>query len=98
MVSVRLHLAVLAAAVCLCLGAAPSAHAVTPPKRCGAVEVKGKRYSVRAHRVTCRFARRWTRRYLRSGSRPSGWRCRRYSGTSIKFICRRAGRDYYAIR
>jgi hypothetical protein len=84
---------------CLWLAAAPTgAQAVTSPKSCGTIEVKGKRYAVRAHVTGCAFARRWSRRYLRRGARPSGWSCQRYSGTSIKFTCRRPGRSYYAVK
>jgi len=94
----RFRLLAATVAVCGFLVAAPAASAVTPPKRCGTVTANGKRYQVRAHVVRCTFARRWSRRYLRAGSRPRGYSCQRYSGSRIKFICRRSGRSYYALR
>jgi hypothetical protein len=30
---------------------------------------------VTAEHVTCRFARRWTRRYTKHGKKPKGWTC-----------------------
>ena len=84
--------------LCACLLGAPGADAVTTPRTCGKIEVRGKSYLVKAHIVGCRKARRWSSRYLRTGARPSGWRCRRYPGSSIPFVCSRAGKDFYAIR
>jgi hypothetical protein len=87
------------AALGLAFGPAP-ASGVVPTKRCGTISVKGKRYSARAHIVSCPFAKRWASRYLATRRRPSGWRCRRYNPreTKIAFVCRRRGTDYYAVR
>lgn len=94
----RSALFALLAALLIVAAAAPAGHATTEPKICGKITVRDRDYAVRAHLVSCDFARRWSRRYLRNRSKPSGWRCERYSGTSIKFVCRRGGKDYYVIR
>ena len=84
-------------ALVMVIGAAP-ASAVVPTKACGKVSVRGKGFNVRGHRVACDFARRWSARFLARGSRPRGWSCRRYRGSRIRFVCRRGGSDYYAVR
>jgi hypothetical protein len=68
-------------------------------KNCGVVSnVKGGRdYRVRANGVTCDFARKWSRRYIRRGRRRRGWSCSRPTG-KITFYCRREGKYYYAQR
>lgn len=81
------------------IGAAP-AQAAVPPTKCGTIEVEGKRYKVRGHKVSCEFAKRWSKHFLRRGHRPDGWTCTRYSPgeSSIAFNCRKGGKDYYAVR
>jgi hypothetical protein len=90
-----LALAVLAPA----LAPAP-AEATVPPTKCGKIKANGKKFKVRGHRVGCDFARRWSKRFLKRGKRPTGWSCRRYppKQTKIAFTCRKGGKDYYAIR
>lgn len=94
-----LLLPLLAIAVLALPAAAP---AVVPPKDCGRIEVKSKRYGIKADGVTCRFARRTSKAYLRTGAKPgSGWSCRRYkkSETSLAFRCEKGTtRSVYAIR
>ena len=81
------------------LAAAPAAGTV-PPTDCGLTTVKGKRYDIKTHLVTCRRGKPWARTYLRSGRKPKGWQCKDYSArlTKFRFICRRGGRDFLAIR
>jgi hypothetical protein len=76
-------------------GQAPAGHA----KNCGVIlNVRGDRdYRVRANRVSCDFARTWSKRYIRRGKRPSGWSCSRPGG-NITFYCKRGGKYYYAQR
>jgi hypothetical protein len=90
-------MALTAAAFALTSGVAS---AVVPTKACGTLSAKGKSYKVRGHLVGCNFARLWTSRYLKSGRRPTGWRCRRYSAreSRIAFVCRKGGTDFYAVR
>ena len=63
--------------------------AAVPAKACGTVGSKGKRYSVRAHLITCDSARTKARAYLSNGSKPRGWRCVRYNPkvTRVVFQC-----------
>jgi hypothetical protein len=87
----------LAASLLPVLTAAPAqaAHA----RNCGVIEnVKGKRdYRVRASGVRCKFARKWSRRHIRSGARPGGWTCSGPTG-NITFYCRKGSAYYYAQR
>ena len=79
--------AILALAVAL-PAAAP---AIVPPKDCGTIEVRSKTHRIKADGVTCRFAKRGAKRYLRDGTRPgTGWKCRRYArSSSFSFKCNR---------
>lgn len=90
-------IAILACAVALAPG---PAGAYVTPKKCGTVRANGKEFAVRAHVVSCDFARPKSRAYLRYGRKPAGWSCRRYSAsvTRIAFVCRRGRKDFYAIR
>lgn len=67
-----------------------SAHVV---KRCGTIS--GGNYRVRARATTCRFARKWSAAYLRSGAKPSGYACSR-PGHGIALYCRKGNRQYWA--
>ncbi len=71
-------------------GGSPEASAHVT-KRCGTVG----NYRVRARAVSCRFARKWSRAYLRSGARPSGYACSR-PGHGIRLYCRKGARQYWA--
>ncbi|CAA9501440.1 MAG: hypothetical protein AVDCRST_MAG30-1941 [uncultured Solirubrobacteraceae bacterium] len=88
----------------LCLAAlvvavAP-AGAIVPPRDCGNTTVKGKRYNIKADQLSCSTAKPHARRYLSTGRRPSGYRCRNYSAgsTKLKFKCDRGVRSFFAIR
>ena len=83
----------------LLLTALPAA-ATVPPTNCGLTTVKGKRYDIKTHQVACRRGKPWARTYLRTGRKPKGYSCRNYSAkvTRFRFICRRGGRDFLAIR
>jgi hypothetical protein len=80
--------------------AAVPATATVPPTDCGLTRVKGHRYDIKTHLVTCKRGKPMARSYLRTGRRPKGWSCRNYSAkvTKFRFICRRGGRDFLAIR
>ena len=90
--------AVALAALLLLVFAAPSPAPVTP-RKCGEISVGSKRYLVKADQVRCRTAKRWARRYLNSGWRPSGYSCRPGStGSGLKFRCWKSQRTYFAIK
>jgi hypothetical protein len=82
------------------LALALPAFATVPPNNCGRTTVKGQRYEIKTHQVTCKRGKPMARTYLRSGRRPKGWSCRNYSAkvTKFRFICRRGARDFFAIR
>jgi len=79
-------LAALVAAGALAI-AAPAA--AVPAVGCGAIEVHHKRYSVRAHVLSCVLARRWSTAFLAHGTVPAGYDCQRYSPkiTRVRFLC-----------
>jgi hypothetical protein len=60
--------------------------AIPPPaeaRACGAVTARSHVFIVGgSDNLSCRFMRRWTRRFVRAGSKPVGWRCRRSSPQS----------------
>jgi hypothetical protein len=90
--------AVLAAFACAAI-LAPGAGATVPPKNCGTITVKSKRYQIKADQMRCTTAKTYSRRYLRSHSRPSGYSCRDYSSsTKLKFRCSKRVRVFFAIR
>jgi len=95
------HTGLLAALVALALAVtAPSAAAMpVEPKNCGMMKSAGKRYQVKSDQIRCKKARRWTRRYLRSGAEPRRYTCRSYdASTALRFRCSRGKRVFFAIR
>ena len=86
--------------MCLALAvAAGPAGAIVPPKNCGMQSVEGKRYQIKADQMRCTTAKTYSRRYLSTGRRPSGYSCRNYtSATKLKFRCARSVRVFFAIR
>jgi hypothetical protein len=49
-------------------------------------------------RTSCRFAKRWTPRWMRSRKAPSGYSCRNLS-IEVMFVCRASGKgSFYAER
>jgi len=87
------------AVVALAAVSAPRAGAVVPPKDCGMVTVKSKRYQIKADQMRCSTAKTYSRRYLGRHSRPSGYRCSDYSkSTKLRFRCSKNVRVFFAIR
>jgi hypothetical protein len=90
--------AVVLAALLLLVFAAPSPAPVAP-RKCGEITVSSKRYLIKADQIRCRTAKRWSRSYLSSGWRPSGYTCRNgSSGSQLKFRCWKRERTYFAIK
>jgi hypothetical protein len=78
---------------------ATGAGATVPPKDCGKITVKSKRYQIKADQMRCDTAKTYSRRYLSRHARPSGYRCRSYSGgTALKFRCSKRVKVFFAIR
>jgi hypothetical protein len=81
--------------------------AAVPPKQCDPVAVHSHGYKVIVHGKSCKFARKWVKRYLKAGKHPKGFKCTKPdSGTNVKVNCqgstKPAGdptyRYYYGIR
>jgi hypothetical protein len=90
--------AILLAALLLLVFAAPSPAPVTP-RKCGEITVGSREYLIKADQIRCKTARRWARGYLRTGWRPSGYRCRNAgSSSALKFRCWKSQRTYFAIK
>jgi hypothetical protein len=93
--------AVLLAAALAALLALPAAvNAVVPPKNCGTMSVKGKRYQVKADQISCSSGRTYARRFLTRGSKPRGYRCRDYPSRKrrVDFYCNNGRKIFFAIR
>ncbi len=72
--------------------------AIIPPRNCGKMNVNGKTYNIKADQLRCTRARRYAKRYLTSRWRPTGYSCKTYSNSALKFRCAKGIRVYYAIR
>ena len=87
-----------AAALALSAGATV-APATVPPKNCGITKVGSKRYQIKADQIRCSTATTYSRRYLRSHDRPSGYRCTDFGrSTKLKFRCAKGVRVFFAIK
>ena len=86
------------AGLALLFGATAST-ATVPPKNCGMQKVSGKRYQIKADQMRCSTAITYSRRYLRTHDRPSGYRCADFgSSTKLKFRCAKGVRVFFAIK
>ena len=88
--------ATLVAALCL----PTAATAVVPPKNCGKITVKGKRYEIKADQISCSTGRDHAKRYLQRRSKPRGYSCRDISSSKNKvtFMCNNGRKSFFAIR
>jgi hypothetical protein len=90
---------VIVLAAVVLIAAVPASGSPVAPRNCGMMNVEGKRYQVKADQIRCSTAKTRTRRYLREGDRPSGYKCRNYgSGTALKFRCWKRQRVFFAIK
>ena len=98
MIALR-SLVVTAITLALLVALAGPAWAPVPPRNCGMLEAKGKRFNIKADQIRCTRARRYARRYLVEHVKPSGYSCRTYGReTSIAFRCSKGARVLFAIR
>lgn len=91
----------LAVAACTALLCLPSAAtAVVPPKACGKITVSTKRYQIKADQISCRSARRYSRRFLTRGTKPRGYTCKNYPSKKgrVDFYCNDGRKIFFAIR
>jgi len=96
----RSHLTALTLALtCAAVALAPSAVAIVPPADCGRLTAKSKRYNIKADQLRCSTARSYSSSYLKTGNRPTGYRCRNYGAeTKLKFRCSRGTKVFFAIK
>jgi hypothetical protein len=74
-----------------------TAMAMHKGKRCGIVGKGSRDYRVKAQKVRCSYARKWSRRYLKNRKKPRHWRCYRPGG-KIPFYCKRGSKAYWVER
>jgi hypothetical protein len=93
-------LVVATATLAVAVALAPyQAWAPVPPRNCGMLDAKGKRFNIKADQLRCRRARRYARRYLSERRRPRGYSCRDYGrDTRIEFRCSKGSKVLFAIR
>ncbi len=93
----RLLLIAVAAAALLLPAAAP---AVVPPKNCGSMTVKGKRYQVKADQISCKSGRDHAKRYIERHRAPGGYKCKDLSKSKnkVNFYCNNGRKVFFAIR
>jgi hypothetical protein len=71
----------------LLLVVAVTSDAIVPPKNCGTITVKHRRYQIKADQLPCSTAKTYASRYLSTGTRPRGYKCHRYSGSALVARC-----------
>lgn len=63
-------------------------------KRCGILAKGSADYPIKARKLTCRFARKWSRAYLNTRSAAPGFDCYR-AGTNVTFYCANGAKAYW---
>lgn len=88
MTSTKLKITLLALVAGLLVAAVP-ASAIVPPRNCGTMTVKGKRWQVVADQIRCSTAKKWAATYIRSYKTPRYYTCKRGpKGSSLWRTCR----------
>ena len=78
-----MKLLAVAALVVAALMLVPAAASAKPCTDDRALVIRGEQYVVGGSaNLSCRFMRKWTRRWVLYRDRPAGWRCHRSSSTS----------------
>lgn len=74
--------------------------AVVPPKSCGEMTVKHKHFQIKADQISCKDGRDHARRFLKTGSKPSGYKCKDYPSQKgrVDFYCNKGVKIFFAIR
>ncbi|HEX8123258.1 MAG TPA: hypothetical protein VF549_18540 [Solirubrobacteraceae bacterium] len=89
----------LAAATAAALALPAAAPAVVPPKDCGNLTVKGKRYNIKADQIRCSAGRKYAKRKLEGHGAPRGYTCKKpSSGSALKVYCQNGKKVFFAIR
>src|SRR3954447_23848418 len=78
--------AVVLGAVAALLAAAPG-EAIVPPKNCGSITVKHRRYNIKGDQLPCKQARSYASTYIGRRKAPRGYGCHRFSGSALVAKC-----------
>ena len=85
----KLELTTLMAVLAVTLIAAVPAGAIVPPRNCGTITVKSKRWQIVADQIPCTTAKKYATTYIRSYDAPRYYSCKRGpSGSSLWRTCR----------
>ena len=85
----KLKLTALMAVLAVALISAVPAGAIVPPRNCGTITVKGKRWNIVADQIACTSAKKWATTYIRSFQAPRYYTCKKGpSGSSLWRSCR----------
>lgn len=97
---VRTTLAAALTGFALVAGGVLPADATVPPKNCGTVKPKKKRYKVKADQVSCKTAKRAVVRWFTKRRKPAHYKCqtRFPSNSSYRLYCHRGSRTIFAIK
>ena len=80
----KLKLTALMAVLAALLVAAVPAGAIVPPRNCGTLTVKSKRWQIVADQIPCTTARKYATTYIRSYKTPRYYTCKKGpSGSSL---------------
>src|SRR3954466_212950 len=74
------------AAVAALLAATPG-QAIVPPKNCGSLKVKHRRYNIKGDQLPCKQARSYAANYIGHHRTARGYRCQRFSGSALVAKC-----------
>jgi hypothetical protein len=93
-----LRLVLLVALLALALPSA--APAIVPPKDCGRMTLKGKRYQVMVDQISCGAGRAYVKAYFKRHHKPGGYSCRTYPSkrNRVRFYCNSGRKVFFAIR
>jgi len=67
--------------------AASAGQAIVPPKNCGSIKVKHRRYNIKGDQLPCKQARSYAATYIARHKTARGYRCQRFSGSALVAKC-----------
>ena len=77
-----------AAALLAALLLSGSAHAIVPPKECGVIKVGSHKYDIKSDQIpSCRTSKTYARNLIAHHTRPKGYKCTHFSGSSLIWKC-----------
>jgi hypothetical protein len=91
-------LRVLSSVLCAIAVAAVPAGAVVPPKDCGRMKAKHRKYDVKADQIPCKKARPLLKAFINKGHKPKGWHCFHYADSAQEYRCEKGIKVIYGNR